>query len=146
MVSLYAADGGALERRDCQVEALTSVKAHKRWVSEVQFPSVQRADPSTGAVLLPDAPVQRPHAQLCSPEGLLLLSSADDGSVMLSSIILEAPVSAAQVVPCASLAPHSKGIFSLHEVGGRVLTCSKDGVGARRCPSPCSLPDRSVLA
>jgi len=84
---------------------LMSFKAHKGWVSEVQF-----LDPAASA-----------HA-----DSTLVLSAANDAAVKLWDVSKVDAAGYAREVACATHL-HSSGIWSMHARGAKVLTSSKDG-------------------
>eukprot|EP00047_Mylnosiga_fluctuans_P020113 m.88925 g.88925 ORF g.88925 m.88925 type:complete len:618 (+) comp8388_c0_seq1:859-2712(+) len=106
LLSFFAADSAPSREADGATAPALSVKVHARWVSEVQF---------TG---------------LRSDAGPLILSTADDGALILSKLSLadEPTVTASArldpVVKVKSI--HSGGIFAMDERRGEIVTCSKD--------------------
>eukprot|EP00911_Craspedida_sp_UC1_P002014 UC1_evm1s1554 len=102
-------------------EPIFGAKAHKRWISEVQY-----VGPG------PDT----------ENNGALIASAADDGALVLSEFTTvihangtrgtKATSPAAKLLPLARRdALHAgRGIFSMHVRNNRILTCSKDGTAA----------------
>jgi WD40 repeat protein len=85
---------------------LLSWKAHQGWIGDVQFVSQQQAESASN----------------------LILSTSNDKTVVLWDINTAASAGR-QVVPkrVATETWHSSGVFSMHEIGGRIATGSKDG-------------------
>jgi WD40 repeat protein len=87
-------------------DVLLSWKAHQGWIGDIQFVSQQKEDASSN----------------------LVLSTSNDKMVVLWDINTAASAGR-QVIPkkVASASWHSSGVFSMHEVGGSIVTGSKDG-------------------
>ena len=87
-------------------DVLLSWKAHQGWIGDIQFVSQQQAESASN----------------------LVLSTSNDKTVVLWDINTAASAGR-QVVPkkVATETWHSSGVFSMHELGGRIATGSKDG-------------------
>lgn len=95
--------GSSTALEDRIAEPMLSVKAHMRWISEVQFLSSDNAE-------------HRP----------LLLSAADDRSVVLSEFSLNDGASSSLKPLCRLDGVHQGGVFSMHEQSDQIVTCAKD--------------------
>jgi hypothetical protein len=85
------------------LEPLWSFKAHNKWVADLQFCSAAAGDDDPN----------------------LMLTASDDATVVLWDL-RKIKGRDEEPLKLATCSPHSSGIFSMHECGGRVLSSSKD--------------------